>query len=194
MNQDRRAEHRRRRAGRIKRESRRGSPRLRAAALAYGAKAGFGSFSSRNASAALLDTVSARSHQQFDEFLRGPIALRAEPVCQPIEQFRMRGCLAEHAEIVRCGHDAASEQMQPDAIDHHPREQRIRRIGDGARQIDPSAAVPEGSLGRTTQRFQESSPHNVARSLVVPPDENGLVHPVPSVTSGPSGSAIVLQR
>jgi hypothetical protein len=29
---------------------------------------------------------------------------------------------------------------------------------------------------------------------VVPPDENGLVHPVPSVTSGPSGSAIVLQR
>src|SRR5262245_31580135 len=44
---------------------------------------------------------------------------------QPIEQFRMCGRLAQLAEVARRAHDAFAEMMLPDAIDHHPRGERI---------------------------------------------------------------------
>ena len=44
---------------------------------------------------------------------------------QPIEQFLMRGVSAHRAEIVRRGHDALAEVILPQAIDDHPRRQRM---------------------------------------------------------------------
>src|SRR6266508_6281775 len=44
---------------------------------------------------------------------------------QPIEQFRMRRRRALRAEIVFSLHNAASEILLPEAIDHHARGERV---------------------------------------------------------------------
>ena len=46
---------------------------------------------------------------------------------QPIEQLGMRGQLAAHAEILRRGHEAATEQFLPQAIHRHARGERMIR-------------------------------------------------------------------
>ena len=49
--------------------------------------------------------------------------------------------LAQHAEIIDRRHDPPAEQMLPNAIDHHPRHQRIVRGRPSARPI-PSRPLP----------------------------------------------------
>ena len=60
------------------------------------------------------DLAVARALTRIDELAR-----------QPVEQFRVRGQLAELAEVVGAGHDAAAEVVLPEAIDHHARRQRV---------------------------------------------------------------------
>ena len=69
---------------------------------------------------------------------------------QPVEQFRMAGAVADHAEVVQAGDDAASEMMVPDAIHPDSRRQRVILRRNPLRQGQPpsgSAAIGPGNLG-----------------------------------------------
>ena len=55
---------------------------------------------------------------------------RDETRRETIEQFGMRRRLALFAEVVRRRNDSFAEMVQPDAIHHHARGERIFRIGD----------------------------------------------------------------
>ena len=44
---------------------------------------------------------------------------------QPVEQFRVGGRIAHHAEVARASHDAPAEVVLPDAVGHHAGGQRI---------------------------------------------------------------------
>ena len=56
--------------------------------------------------------------------------------CQPVEQFRMRRLLALRAEIFRCPHQAAPEELLPHAIHSDARRQRILGSGQPLRADD----------------------------------------------------------
>src|SRR5260370_31928254 len=62
---------------------------------------------------------------------------------QPVEQFGVRGLLAHLAEIIQRRDDALPEMVAPDAIDHHPRGQRIfpRAEPFGQRPSSPRSAA-----------------------------------------------------
>src|SRR4029077_15229552 len=59
---------------------------------------------------------------------------------EPVEQFGMRGTLAHCAKIRRCAHEATSEMVQPNAIDEHTRDQRIRATRKPACESEPAPA------------------------------------------------------
>ena len=58
----------------------------------------------------------------------------------------MRGRLAEHAEVVRAGNDAAPKQVMPNAVGVHARGQRIRRIGNVRGQRKSASLVRSTGL------------------------------------------------
>ena len=63
----------------------------------------------------------------------------------------MRRPLAADAKIVRRPHDAAAEQVRPQMIDRHPRHQRIGRVDQPARQVEPIGAPrARGLIGGST--------------------------------------------
>ena len=73
----------------------------------------------------------------------------------------MRRALAHHAEVARRRHDAATEVMVPDAVDHDPGRQGIRRVGKPAGQRgtppgEPPAARRHHEGGTRIQNRQES--------------------------------------
>ena len=76
-----------------------------------------------------------------------------EAARQIIEQLRMRGTLAQLAEIAGRAHDSLAEMMLPDAIHHDARGQRIARIGDRLGQVQPAAAVRETAAARRRERI-----------------------------------------
>ena len=53
---------------------------------------------------------------------------------QPVEQLGMRRRRAVEPEVAGRGHDPAAEMIVPEPIDHHPRGQRIGRVGDPVRE------------------------------------------------------------
>ena len=53
----------------------------------------------------------------------------------------MRGRLALRAKVVGRGHEAATKVIEPDAIDDHARGQRIVRVADPLRQLQPATAL-----------------------------------------------------
>src|SRR5262249_34925045 len=55
---------------------------------------------------------------------------------EAIEELGMRRLLALFAEIVESGHDAAAEELMPDAIDGDARGQWIGRIDEPVRQVE----------------------------------------------------------
>ena len=57
----------------------------------------------------------------------------------------MRRPLAEGAEVGRRADDPAAEVVLPDPVDHHPRRQRVVRVGDPVGQFQPAAP---GRVGR----------------------------------------------
>ena len=60
---------------------------------------------------------------------------------QMVEQFGMRGPLAQQAEIAGRADDAAAEMVLPDAVDDHAGRQRVVAAGDGPGQFEPSAPL-----------------------------------------------------
>src|SRR2546428_335391 len=70
-------------------------------------------------------------------------ALLNEPAGQPVEQFRMRGTLAIAAKVVHGAHNAFTEMVLPDSVDHDARGERVLRARDPARQRNAARARGE---------------------------------------------------
>ena len=63
--------------------------------------------------------------------------------CEPVEQFGMRRTLTHDAEVRRRADEAATEMVQPDAVDQHPRDERVCAAGEPARKGEPATAGRE---------------------------------------------------
>ena len=55
----------------------------------------------------------------------------------------MGGRIAAQAEVAGRGDQSSAEMPLPDAVDQHPRGQRIPRVGDRSRQLEPAAPLLE---------------------------------------------------
>ncbi len=76
---------------------------------------------------------------------------------EPIEQFRMRGSRAVCAEVAGRADQPFAEMILPDAIHHHARGERIRRIHNPlARMSDAGADLPL-TMRSSPRSFRENS-------------------------------------
>ena len=66
--------------------------------------------------------------------------------CQPVEQLRVAGLLAQGAEIAHAGHDAFAEMMRPNAVHHHAGQERMLAIGEA---VGKGQATSGGGNGRS---------------------------------------------
>ena len=86
--------------------------------------------------------VGLRRHDQAVHPLQAP-ALTDELGRKPVQQFGVSGGHAGPPEITGCGDDADPKVMMPEAVDHHPRGQRVLRAGNPSGQF---CAGPGSSL------------------------------------------------
>ena len=66
------------------------------------------------------------------------------------------------AEVTRSGHQSSAEMMKPDAVDHHPRGERILFAGYLFRQFPSAAALRERVPVGSGENFQKLSGHFIA--------------------------------
>ena len=76
------------------------------------------------------------------EFFQRPAVLD-EGRGEPIEQLRVRGLVADHAEIARRARERLAEVVLPDAVHEDARGERIGGIGDGVGELAATAACAE---------------------------------------------------
>src|SRR6266851_8690986 len=74
---------------------------------------------------------------------------------QIVQQFGMRRRLALNAEIIGAADDSFAKVMMPEAIDHYPRQKRVRRIDHTFGEFEPAAALGRGDLVRSGDRLKE---------------------------------------
>ncbi len=79
--------------------------------------------------------VRAAQHHGPDRLLERP-AVPDQLDREVVEQFGVRRRLAEDAEVIDRGHDAPAEQVVPEPVDDHARDERVAgRVGHLARQF-----------------------------------------------------------
>ena len=110
-----------------------------------------------------LPLVGLGSHDQAMQRLDAPAA-RGEFRGQPVEQLGKHGRLSLTAEIIRRGHDASPEVPLPDAVHHHPRSERMIRLGKPhgklfARERDATAGAIVGSDIASAQERRQARAH-----------------------------------
>ena len=94
--------------------------------------------------------VGGGHHDQLVHALERPFA-RDQFRGEPIEQLRMRRRATLEAEVVRRAHDALPEVMQPQAVDHYTRGERMIGAGDPLRKLQ---SAPGGlAVGRRRREF-----------------------------------------
>ena len=94
---------------------------------------------------------------------------------QIVQQFGMAGPVAHLAEVAGRAHDARAEMIEPDAIHHHARGQRIGRAGDRFGEFSPPAPSLEGPRFAIAQDGKEAPRRLFAQALLVAPDANTFV-------------------
>src|SRR5438105_15135748 len=92
-----------------------------------------------------------------------PAALH-ERAGEVIEQFRMRGWLAAHAEVARRAHERSAEMVHPDAIHEYARGEWVATIHNGPRQLQAAAAVVK-RLALLRQQGEESTGNRLAQTV-----------------------------
>ena len=80
-----------------------------------------------------------------------PAVLR-EAIRQPIEQLGMCRRPSLAAEVLRRGHQAASEVHAPDAVDDHARRKRVLRRREPAGKAEPVARLIRGEWRQARRR------------------------------------------
>ena len=79
-------------------------------------------------------------------------------------------------EVARGLDERLTEEMHPDAIDHHAGGQRVGRTGDGIGEVESSAALGE-FLGRTVGEDREILPrHLLAGARGAAAEEDDALH------------------
>ena len=86
----------------------------------------------------------------------------------------MRRRIGARAEIAGRAHQAKSKMMEPNAVDDHPRGERIVVTGDGVRQFEPAAALRERGGIRSRQAREEMWLDRFAGHGGIAAKENGL--------------------
>ena len=82
--------------------------------------------------------VRMAGHEMSDQLFRAPAVVH-EPDGQMIEQGGVARTLTGAAEVVRCGHESAAEQVMPETVDHDARQERIDgRVGHLLCQLEPA--------------------------------------------------------
>src|SRR5260370_35071084 len=90
-----------------------------------------------------------------------------ESASEIIEQFGMRGPIAELAEVARRADDGPAKVILTYAVDHDAGGQRVILGGDGVRGPEPAAALHEGSWLIAGQNLQETPRGLLARLVGV---------------------------
>src|SRR5207248_1542473 len=91
-------------------------------------------------------------HDGLDKLLPPP-AVFHEGGREPVEQFRMRGALAAHAEITDGAHESFAEQSRPDVIDGNARCERILFAHEPAREVE-ARGIRLGQLRQHVERIR----------------------------------------
>src|SRR2546429_9911176 len=90
----------------------------------------------------------------------------SEPPRQPVQQLRIRGVLAEEAEVLGGIDETGSEVTLPDSVDGYAAGERILRRSEPAGEVEPAA--PTGFDQRwivAAQNGQKVSRHGLAEIL-----------------------------
>jgi hypothetical protein len=104
------------------------------------------------------EAVDPRRHQPAHQPLHAP-AVGHEPTGQRVEQFGMGRGPAAGAEVVGRGDEAAAEEVQPDAVDRHPRRERIVGGGDPVGQFAAATCFRRDRQRRAVQGRQCPARH-----------------------------------
>ena len=97
-----------------------------------------------------------RQDQEANLLLDGP-ALFDEAGGEVIEQFGIGGRLADGAEVIGSRDDSLPEQMQPDAVCHDARGERIGGAGNEIGDLEAAAAVGFDAVRRSGDQFEEAA-------------------------------------
>ena len=162
------------------------SPRPPAAGPDNAASSRFcGSISLRRGGGWLASWKVRVSTSDADQPLHRP-AFLDERGGQVVEQLGVRRQFADVAEVVDRADQAGAEQMMPDAVDHHPRRQRIVGAGDPLGQFQPAAARRGERVARRRQHFEIASRRRRRPAAVQSPrTKTGCSKPgPPSATPG----------
>src|SRR5579884_2968038 len=90
----------------------------------------------------------------------------------------MGGRLALFAEITGSLHEALAEMVVPDSIHHDARGERVGRIGEPARQFQPSAAFGSLRQPHAAEHFRKAAGYLFAQTLRVALDlDTGVADP-----------------
>ena len=120
--------------------------------------------------------VSPRQHQLADEPLHGPVQVADEVDGEMVEQFAVRRRLAEHAEVVHGWHEAAAEEVVPDAVHDDAGGEGIGGVNDMLREFETAAAGGEGLRLCSRERFEEAAGRALGRVARLAAHEEKLVH------------------
>ena len=93
-----------------------------------------------------------------------------------IQQLRMTRSLSPEAEVIGRFHQTATEVLLPNPIDHHPRRQRIGRIGQPTGQFEATAGGRGRSHGVQAQGRQGTPAYPLTRLVGFAPH---LDHSIP---------------
>jgi hypothetical protein len=87
----------------------------------------------------------------------------------------MRRPLAEDAEVIDAGDEAAAEEVMPNAVDEDARGERIRRISDFLGEFQTAARLRRKVLLRSGDGFQKSMRNRFSGCSAVAADEEQFV-------------------
>ena len=88
----------------------------------------------------------------------------------------MRRCLAQLAEVVGRGDEAAAKHVMPDTVHDHARGQWVVRMQHRLRQFQSAGVLGRKWLG--IDRLEESARHGLSRLLVIAANEK---RPIPGL-------------
>ena len=92
-----------------------------------------------------------------------------------IEEFGMGRAFTERAEVIHRRHDAAAEDVVPDAVDDGARHEWIGWVNQLPRQLKASARFRRGNWFRCSKRHRQTARRQFARLEWLAADENIFV-------------------
>ena len=112
-----------------------------------------------------VELIGAAEDDGADEFFDRPF-FSNKSLREVVEQLGMRRATAIHAKVIRRGNDAAAKEMQPHAVGHHARGERVLRMRQPLSQFPPTALLGVDRHGVGHLRGSEESTRDGFAQLV----------------------------